>query len=113
MWAGNQDLQAQCAIRPGCARDAARNSKGYLDPESTAHFQVAGDTNFTAHQFHEAARDGQPQSGAAKASRGGSIGLRKRGEQSLERGRLDADAGIGYLAAHTNALEALFRAENL
>ena len=56
------------------------DAKRRLKPEGAALAWLAAHTHLPVHQFGQAARDGQPQAGAAVAAGGGDIGLLKRQE---------------------------------
>src|ERR1700730_14935743 len=90
----DEDSQATRSICAERVIGAVRDSQGYLDPESAAHCYGADYANFTAHQFNKSARDRQTQSGTAKATGRGRIGLSEWRGQTLERRRLHASAGI-------------------
>lgn len=49
------------------------------------------------HQAHEVGTDGEPEAGAAEASRGGRVRLGETIKYTAERGRLDSDTGIAHL----------------
>ncbi len=105
---GDENSQAACTA--GCV-DGLRDSKRYFHPESAAHGDGAGDADFAPHQFDKAARDGQTQAGAAKATCGGRIGLSEGREEVFECRRLDAYAGILHCAAQADSIGTLFRTE--
>mmetsp|Transcript_18214 Transcript_18214/g.43670 ORF Transcript_18214/g.43670 Transcript_18214/m.43670 type:complete len:579 (-) Transcript_18214:81-1817(-) len=75
-----------------------------LEPEAAAAAGLAVHADPAAHQFGQAAADGQAQPGAAVAARGGLVGLLEVLEQAILSIGIDADAAVLHLEAHRQAL---------
>src|SRR5207302_1288354 len=65
------------------------------EPEARAHPDLAGQTDFAAHEFDQPLTDGQAEAGAAVAAGGRGIGLREAFEQLLLQLLRDAGTRVG------------------
>ncbi len=74
-----------------------RALQAHGEPERAAPPQVTVEPNLTAHLFHQALADRQPESGAAKLARHRHIALREGLEQACRDFGRDADARIGHV----------------
>ena len=74
------------------------------EPELAARARLARHTDFSAHQPDQLAGDHQAQAGAAETPGGRGIGLNEGGEELIEIGRRNSDAGIANHESHAHPL---------